>query len=126
KTYTPIPRHLHSATLIDNKLYILGGDTGPNDVNTFLPSNNFFYHNVSGTFNTSNIPWINLSIVIAVSARNNFIFLFGRGLENSSYGIPLVYMFDITKNVWNILAIQETQPPRHESIHSIIDARRRL
>ncbi|CAG8582295.1 4015_t:CDS:2, partial [Racocetra persica] len=129
KAYTPKARHLHSATLIGNKFYILGGDIGSNDVNAFLPSNDFFYLDVSVAFNTTNIPWTDLSNVIgtpkhsraAVSARNQIIFLFGGGFENSSYGIPLVYTFDTTKSVWNAPVIQGTQPPRRESIHSIID-----
>ncbi|CAG8488736.1 1922_t:CDS:2 [Cetraspora pellucida] len=130
KAYIPIPRHLHSATLIGNKLYILGGDIGSTEPSAFLPSNDFFYLDVSVAFNTTNIPWTNLSGVIvtpkhsraAVSTRDKIIFLFGGGFENSSYGIPLVYTFNTTKSMWNTIAIQGIQPPRRESIHSVIDA----
>ncbi|CAG8568713.1 15993_t:CDS:2, partial [Cetraspora pellucida] len=130
KAYIPIPRHLHSATLVGNKLYILGGDIGSTDPSAFLPSNDFFYLDVSVAFNTTNIPWTNLTGVVvipkhsraAVSTRDKIIFLFGGGFENSSYGIPLVYTFNTIKSMWNTAAIQGIQPPRRESIHSVIDA----
>ncbi|CAG8783475.1 4973_t:CDS:1, partial [Gigaspora margarita] len=132
KAYTPIPRYSHRATLIGNKLYILGGDTYNTGI-AFTPTKDgFFYLDVSAAFNTTNIPWADLHNIVgtpiqsaaAVSAggpNKDIIFLVGGGFENSSYGIPLVYTFDTVKNVWNTPIIKGTQPTRREYIYSIID-----
>ncbi|RIB15718.1 hypothetical protein C2G38_1561594 [Gigaspora rosea] len=124
--YTPIPRNSHCATLIGNKLYILGGDTN-NTSFVFTPTkDSFFYLDVSATFNMTNIPWADLSNIVgtpiqsraAVSAggpNKDIIFLVGGAFENSSYGIPLVYTFDTVKNVWNTPIIKGTQPTRRNS-----------
>ncbi|KAF0496480.1 galactose oxidase [Gigaspora margarita] len=131
KAYTPTPRYAHSAALIGNKLYILGGD---NDSPTtqFTPTKDFFYLDISVGFNTSNIPWTDLSNVVgtpkqsraAVSAggpNKDIIFLFGGGVENPSSDIPLVYTFDNLKNVWNTPTIKGIKPPRREYIKSVTD-----
>ncbi|KAF0426208.1 galactose oxidase [Gigaspora margarita] len=132
KAYTPIPRNSHRATLIGNKLYILGGDIDNTNF-VFIPTkDSFFYLDVSVAFNTTNIPWMDLSKIVgtpiqsgaAVSAggpNKNIIFLVGGGFENSSYGIPLVYTFDTVKSVWNTPIIKGTQPTRRGYIYSIID-----
>ncbi|CAG8563054.1 44023_t:CDS:2, partial [Gigaspora margarita] len=131
KAYTPTPRYAHSAALIGNKLYILGGD---NDSPTtqFTPTKDFFYLDISVGFNTSYIPWTDLSSVVgtpkqsraAVSAggpNKNIIFLFGGGVENPSSDIPLVYTFDTLKNVWDTPTIKGIKPPRREYIKSVTD-----
>src|SRR5947207_15426447 len=50
--YKPERRNSHTATLINNKLYILGG---------FPIGRNFFYLDVSVPFNTQNLLWQDLS-----------------------------------------------------------------
>jgi hypothetical protein len=86
------PRCLHTATLIDNKLYILGG---------LLRENDFFYLDVSVAFNTQNLLWNDLSNVNIVpahynsasvkgGANNNTLFLYG-GRNNTV--MDLVYTF---------------------------------
>src|ERR1051325_3248623 len=53
----PKQRQWHTATYIDNKLYILGG--------TYLPNgginNEFLYIDVSSSFNTKGLSWQDLS-----------------------------------------------------------------
>src|ERR1700753_1594691 len=56
---TPKQREWNTATFVDNKLYILGGEY-LNDINTGL--NEFFYLDFSGPFNTTKaLSWQNLS-----------------------------------------------------------------
>ncbi|CAG8652804.1 6930_t:CDS:2, partial [Gigaspora rosea] len=132
KAYTPIPRYSHCATLIGNKLYILGGNAN-NTSFVFAPTKDrFFFLDASAAFNMTNIPWADLSNIVGtpiqsgatVSAggpNKDIIFLVGGSFENSSYDIPLVYTFDTVKNVWNTPIIKGTQPTRRNYIYSIID-----
>src|ERR1043166_6191517 len=77
----PLQREYHTATLIDNKLYILGGGA----VNT---GKEFFYLDVSVAFNTQKLSWQDLSSINTVpahegaasvkgGANNNTLFLYG-------------------------------------------------
>ncbi|CAG8768209.1 13655_t:CDS:2, partial [Dentiscutata erythropus] len=59
--------------------------------------------------------------VSASGPNNDIIFLVGGVFENSSYGIPLVYIFDTVKNMWNTPTIQGIQPPRRQNYYSVID-----
>ncbi|RIB19935.1 hypothetical protein C2G38_2180521 [Gigaspora rosea] len=131
KAYTSTPRYAHSAALIGNKLYILGGDNNSTSAQ-FIPTKDFFYLDISVGFNTSNIPWTDLSSVVgtpkqsraAVSAggpNKDIIFLFGGGVENPNSDIPLVYTFDTLKNVWDTPTILGIKPPRREYIKSVTD-----
>src|SRR5437868_1579138 len=54
----PQQRQWHTATYIDDKLYIMGG--APLD-NITIGLNDFFYIDVSGPFNTNKLSWQNLS-----------------------------------------------------------------
>ena len=98
----PPQRFGHTATLIDNKLYILGGNGGSSDgpVGTIKE---FIYLDFSVKFNTKNLLWNNLTSINTVPSHldaasvkggvnNNTLFLYG-GL---GYGVnmALVYTFD--------------------------------
>ncbi|CAG8675272.1 12854_t:CDS:2, partial [Racocetra persica] len=135
KAYTSTPRHSHSATLIGNKLYILGGSSttiaNPN-YDIFTPTNDLFYLDVSAAFNKTNIPWTDLFNVVDTPKQDaasvstggpnkDNIFLCGGAFENNSSGVPLVYTLDSIKNVWNTPTIQEIQPPRRRHSSPIID-----
>src|SRR5215217_7600889 len=60
---SPSYRKLHSAVLVEKKLYIFGGFSGPgltpeNEINyNNNPDDRFFYLDVSIPFDTSNLPW---------------------------------------------------------------------
>src|SRR5688572_10203379 len=94
--FMPRQRHDHTATLIDNKLYILGGVIS---LNPLVLSNGFFYLDFSGPFNTKELPWRELSnndmIVprhygaasVKGGANNNTLFLYGgNGLSSEISG----------------------------------------
>src|SRR5438552_1737388 len=52
-------RNAHTATLVDNKLFILGGVIPPN--NNDSPKETFLYLNCSAPFDTNGLTWNNLS-----------------------------------------------------------------
>src|SRR5438874_12843984 len=82
--FKPIQRFVHTATLINNKLYILGGSDLANDIKL----KDFFYLDVSVPFNTQQLLWQDLSNINTVPAHysaasvkggadNNTLFLYG-------------------------------------------------
>ena len=92
QAFNPGTRATHTATLIDDKLYILGGY---NDSNVI--TNDFFYLNVSVQFNTQRLSWNDLSNITSIStfvpahnsaasvkggADNSTLFLYGGFISN--------------------------------------------
>ena len=57
--FKPSQRYFHTATLIDNKLYILSG-RGTGNENNEITGNQFFYLDVSVSFNTQELLWHDL------------------------------------------------------------------
>jgi N-acetylneuraminic acid mutarotase len=119
----PLQRHYHTATLIDGKLYILGGING-NNVNV-----DFFSLDVFVKFNTQNLSWKDLSSINTVpphygaasvkgGANNNTLFLYG-GEPNSN--IELVYTYDPQSNSWTIPKITGVNTIRKKGLKGIID-----
>jgi hypothetical protein len=114
----------HTATLIDNKLYILGGrDLNRNQVKEF------FYLDVSVPFNTQELSWKDLSNVNMVSlhnfaasvkggANNDTLFLYG-GLTDQT--MALVYTFDLHSIVWSIPKITGINTVRKYGLTGIIN-----
>ncbi|CAB5368677.1 unnamed protein product [Rhizophagus irregularis] len=113
----------HTATFIDNKLYILGGyedgDVGKD----------FFFIDFSVPFNTQNLIVKDLSNINTVpehtfatsvkgGANNNTLFLYG-GFGPTS--MDLVYTFDPQTNLWNIPKIIGDTYHRKYSLTGIID-----
>ncbi|CAG8746290.1 4916_t:CDS:2, partial [Funneliformis caledonium] len=109
--FKPLKRYSHTATLIDNKLYILGGrlDSTKNNENI---GGQFFYLDVSEQFNIKNIVWHDLTDIntipahrSAASARggayNDTLFLFGAKTDRPIV-LELVYTFDTKSNSWSI------------------------
>ncbi|CAG8664219.1 5446_t:CDS:2 [Funneliformis caledonium] len=108
--FKPLKRYAHTATLIDNKLYILGGRVTTTTNNENI-GRQFFYLDVSVSFNTKNLIWHDLTDIniipahrAASSARggvyNDTLFLYGGG--NDKVDLELVYTFDTKSNSWSI------------------------
>ncbi|RIA79410.1 hypothetical protein C1645_840758 [Glomus cerebriforme] len=96
-----------TSTLIDNKLYILGG----RDLNDQFVGKEFFYLDVSVPFNTQQLLWQDLSNIdmvpphdaatsVRAGANNNTLFLYGGFTSDQT--MALVYTFDIQSNTWSI------------------------
>ncbi|RIA85743.1 hypothetical protein C1645_830334 [Glomus cerebriforme] len=97
----------HTATLIDDKLYILGGVDAKNNVIL----KDFFYLDVSVPFNTQNLLWQDLSNIdmvlshhLATSVKggtnNDTLFLYG-GFTVTGQTMALVYTFDSQSITWS-------------------------
>ncbi|GES94809.1 hypothetical protein GLOIN_2v1761507 [Rhizophagus clarus] len=126
--YKPKQREGHTATLIDNKLYILGGAyTGNGNADV---EKDFFYLDVSASFNTQNLSWNDLSNINVVplhydaasvkgGASNNSLFLFGG--SNDTVMDSLVYIFNPQDESWKIPEITGNTPVRKSELTGIID-----
>ncbi|RIA89547.1 hypothetical protein C1645_738567 [Glomus cerebriforme] len=129
-SFYPSKRYLHTATYVDNKLYILSGiDTL---VGTITAGKQFFYLDVSVPFSTQSLLWHDLTSLNIIpshigaasvkgGANNNTIILYGgRNLTNID-NMALVYMFDTQTNSWNIPSIAGVSYPRRRSLTAITD-----
>ncbi|RIA85744.1 hypothetical protein C1645_879106 [Glomus cerebriforme] len=106
----------HTTTLIDNKLYILGGKDAKDNA---IPKD-FFYLDVSVTFNTQNLLWLDLSNIDMVpphyfaasvkgGANNDTLFLYG-GFTVTGQTMELVYTFDSQSITWSSPPITGVNP----------------
>src|SRR5215211_2581424 len=89
-TLQPDLRYAHTATVINDKLYILGGAIPLNMTANVPPKEIFLYLNVSDLFNTNGLKWNDLSATtnnimipphrfaaaIKGGANNNTLFLY--------------------------------------------------
>jgi hypothetical protein len=117
---TPIEGH--TATFIDNKLYILGG---------FPTGKGFFYINFSVPFNTKKLLLNDLSSINIVpahrsagsargGANNDTLFICG-GNNTVNKGVDLVYTFNSQSNSWSIPKITGDPPEFINSEMGTID-----
>ncbi|RGB41036.1 hypothetical protein C1646_752556 [Rhizophagus diaphanus] len=116
---------LHTATLIDNKLYILGGR---NIKDNYVKE--FFYLDVSVPFNTQELSWQDLSNINMVpphtsaasvkgGPNNDTLFLYGGTTDDQT--MALVYTFDSRSVVWSIPKIAGFNTVRKSSLTGIIN-----
>ncbi|RIA96740.1 hypothetical protein C1645_814924 [Glomus cerebriforme] len=111
--FQPSQRYLHTATFIDNKLYILGGrDKLDTSIETI--GKDFFYRDFSTSsvnFNSQELSWLDLSNVNIVpphkaaaavkgGVNNDILFLYGGNSTDND--MALVYTFDTKSNSWSI------------------------
>jgi hypothetical protein len=115
----PKQRAVPTATLIDSKLYILGGQEF-NIINGKISAEEpngkeFFYLDVSVPFNTQRLLWKDLSVFNTIpphacaasvkgGANNNTLFLYGGNSTDDTIA-KLVYTFDTQSNTWSAPSI---------------------
>ncbi|CAG8657551.1 5857_t:CDS:2, partial [Funneliformis caledonium] len=98
----------HTSTFIDSNLYILGGRSEE----TERVGSEFFYLDVSVSFDTQNILWRDLTSInivpkhnaaasVSGGANNKTLFLYG-GFPYNNTAMDLVYTFDTQSNSWSI------------------------
>jgi hypothetical protein len=123
--FKPIGYFRHTATLIDNRLYILGGRLNVNE-----SSKDFFYLDVSVPFNTQELSWQDLSnfnmipphdsaTSVKGGANNNTLFLYGG--HTTDQNMALVYTFDSQSIIWDTPKIAGINTTRKRSLKGIID-----
>ncbi|POG63819.1 hypothetical protein GLOIN_2v1682078 [Rhizophagus irregularis DAOM 181602=DAOM 197198] len=118
----PDLRYAHTATLIDDKIYILGGAVPPRADNGILPKESFLYLDVSTPFSTNNVNYIDISningvplsrysIAVKGGANNSTLFLYG-GESLGNQTRELVNTFDAQHNIWSAPKITGDPPPQ--------------
>src|ERR1043166_6533603 len=126
----PEPRYAHTATLINDKLYISGGNIY-NDINV-SPKEAFFYLDVSVPFVTNELKWIDLSknniipphylsTAIKGGTNNNTLFLYGGEPLAAGGAMDLVYTFDTQINLWRVPGITGIPPLKCIGVTIVID-----
>ncbi|RIA96731.1 hypothetical protein C1645_814914 [Glomus cerebriforme] len=120
--FTPKQRELHTATLINNKLYILGGDDLHDKP---IIGKEFFYLDVSVSFNTQELSWNDLSSIDIVPPHtgatavkvNSTLFLYG---GRSDGLMATLYTYDLQGNTWSIPTVTGINS-RKELLTGIVD-----
>ncbi|CAB4414099.1 unnamed protein product [Rhizophagus irregularis] len=131
--FKPIVSSRNTATLIDNKLYILGGY---DDSGTIPVGKEFFYLDLSVPFNTQNLLWHDLSniniiqsIVAATSVNgginNNTLIMYGGRNLTKIENLALVYMFDTQSNSWSKI-VEDSYVSRKRSLSAVVDYDRKM
>jgi N-acetylneuraminic acid mutarotase len=133
--FKPDLRWAHTATFINNKLYILGG---ANPVQNAFPKEKFLYIDFSLPFNTNELKWNDLSSTANIvpphhyatavrgGANNDTLFLYG-GINGAtvSYNeggpMALVYIYDTQSNSWKIPEITGVPPTGKIDMTAITD-----
>src|SRR6266542_440207 len=106
--FKPLQRTSHTATFIDDKLYILGGQQSDDDT---IAGKQFFYLDVSVSFNTQELLWNDLTSINLVpfhyaaasvngGANNNTLVLFGGFPLNFNETMTFIYTFNAKTNLW--------------------------
>ena len=128
---TSSKREAHTATFINDKLYILGGAIPPFTSNA-SPKQTFLYLDCSTSFNTNELEWIDLSNTINVvpphyfaaavkgGANNNTLFLYG-GESLGGKPMSLVYTFNTLNNIWSVPILTGASSGNVISINPIVD-----
>ncbi len=108
--FKPLRRYRHTTTFIDDKLYILGGQQNDDDT---IAGKQFFYLDVSASFDTQELLWHDLTSINIVpshysaasvngGANNNTLFLYGGSPLNKTEKMDLAYTFDTKARSWYI------------------------
>ncbi|KAF0548093.1 galactose oxidase [Gigaspora margarita] len=135
----PNPRYQQTSSLIGNRLYFFGGDLSPTDHNNDSATNvtnEVWYLDLSGSFNTATPPWnkdIGMPIGYNLGAScvrpiDNSVFLVGGRMyipntANINLGFSPVYLFNSNISLWTnpyIISFNSSFKMRNE-IQPVID-----
>ncbi|CAG8477049.1 6678_t:CDS:2 [Funneliformis caledonium] len=131
ESFRPKERIYHTSTFINNKLYILGGNSiSTNATINEIVGKEFFYLEFSKTFNTIiiNSLWQDLTKIntvpshwAAASAKgginNDTLFLYG-GFSNET---SLIHTYDSQNDLWSIPNVKGDYVIKKRSLTGIID-----
>jgi N-acetylneuraminic acid mutarotase len=127
--FKPSVSYDHTATLIDNKLYILGG----RNLKENYVGKEFFYLDVSVPFNTQNLLWKDLTNInmlplhssATAVANNDTLFLCG-GFTPDKIRAALVYTFNTRTSSWSIPKIAGVVAIAQASLKGILAPNEKL
>src|SRR5437016_5795629 len=129
--FKPDLREAHTATLINNKLYILGGAIPPFE-NKAPPKQTFLYLDCSTSFITNELEWIDLSNTNNVvpphyfaeadkgGSSNDTLFLYG-GESLGGEPMSLVNTFNTLNNTWSVPILAGAPSGNVVDIKPIVD-----
>src|SRR3954464_250334 len=128
--YVPMARSMHTATLVETKIYFLGGSKSDKS-GEYL--NDFFYLDISKSFDKTKeaLPFVDLSdkasgipphygAATSVFGKDS-IFIFGgdMGKFNDQLSVGLTYSFNTTQLQLRTATVsQGTIPPRKRSVEA--------
>src|SRR5581483_6300837 len=124
-------RDVHTATFINDKLYILGG-TIPPFSNKVSPKQTFLYLDCSTSFNTNELEWIDLSntnnvvpphyfaAAVKGGSSNDTLFLYG-GESLGGEPMSLVNTFNTLNKTWSVPILAGIPPTAKVSIIPVVD-----
>src|SRR3954452_8525663 len=129
--YVPMGRTFHTATLVETKIYFLGGVLSNNEF-----TNEFFYLEISKSFDTTkgSLPFVNLSekssgipahskAVASIGGKlRDSIFMFG-GIGVFEDSFKLLYSFNTTQKEWEAVTVVPNGliPSRRRSMNAVTD-----
>ena len=130
--FRPKQRQWHTATFVRDRLYILDGVYLSNTTNDI---SEYFYLDVSTSFNTKSMSWQTLptSIVPAHDnaasgvggASNDTIFLYG-GYAGNNNGTALVYTFETQSGIWNAPNVVGVSATRKQALTGVVNNRGKM
>lgn len=139
QTFIPSVRHLHTTTLIKEKLYISGGTLYGNNSNRddgiinskdYVPGDVFFYLDVSVRFNTQNLTWRPLLKDIEnAPSHNGASAAAGGKKKNTIFIIDInsdVYSYNTKKNKWVKPTISGVKPVGRRNMNAIVDKKGKI
>jgi len=130
-TFKPDLREGHTATFINNKLYILGGGIPPFR-NKISPKQTFLYLDCSTSFNTNELEWIDLSntnnivpphyfaAAVKGGSSNDTLFIYG-GESLGGEPMSLVNTFNTLNNTWSVPILAGIPPTASMTIIPVVD-----
>jgi hypothetical protein len=118
--YSPNGRILHTATLVEKKIYFLGGKTSDGKF-----TNDFFYLDISKSFDKTKgmLPFVNLSdkaleipphygaTTAAFGEKKDSIFFFGGNMSSLNSPHTLMYSFNTKLLEWKTIEVSQGMVP---------------
>ena len=132
--FKPDLREGHTATFINDKLYILGGAIPPH-TNKVRPKETFLYLDCSAPFNTSELEWIDLSdlsntnnvvpphyfaAAVKGGSSNDTLILYA-GESLGAEQMSLVYAFNTLNNTWCVPILAGIPPTAKVFTTPVVD-----
>ncbi|GBB90350.1 hypothetical protein RclHR1_17290003 [Rhizophagus clarus] len=129
--YIPRGRVYHTATLIGTRIYFLGGLN-----NDSLLTNDFFYLDISKSFNKIEgpLPFVNVTLsgsipkhygatTSAFGKSKSSIFFFGGDIGALQLTIELAYTLDTTQSplIWKNIAVSSNEVERRRLLSAVAD-----
>ncbi|CAG8612698.1 10722_t:CDS:2, partial [Acaulospora colombiana] len=129
--FTPEARYAHTSVLISDRLYFLGGTVDSK------PSNEFFYLDLSSSFNTQSLPWVDLTGTRSIPVWSSWaaatigndrvsIYLIGGEMRDQAQNLlpnnnNIVFAYNTNAQLWYAPNISGPTPTRRTQVQAVTD-----